>query len=270
MDSDVIILSEMSDSAMLSSILSILFALYISYRIAKRKAGDDKVGCIAFAYVSVVYLLLCFFSFVLITSSSSGLYEIATYDSYEATIIDVSSYMKKNSDGIHIKMYTPTIEFTPNGSSEPRTIKLKIGSGKPYQIGEKHDVVYNSDTGKIVSREIRLILLMIAALITSLMLLSLVVYGVYYAFVKKRTFPLTSLLTILFIYITLPIGMIGMNAGLINYVYNRLVYGIRSEQSIFVLIFIIFNIIVLSLVIIALAKMFIRKEKIKIHSSWHI
>lgn len=242
----------------------VVLGLLISYRITKRMGGDGKVGCMTFGYVSLVYLMLCALSIPFVIGSASGLYKIATFDTYEATVVDVSSYMRKNPDGRRIKMYTPTVKFTPRGSSEPREKKLEIGSGEPYQIGEKYKIVYDSDTGKLESREIAAILLLSGGLIFSLTLLSLVIYGAYYAFVEKRSFPLTSLATILIVYIIMPISMIGLNAGMIYYVYNRLAYGVRSEQPIIVLIIVIFFIIVLSLATVGLAKMFINKEKIKI------
>lgn len=261
MDSNVITLS---DNTKYSLLLALLFALYISYRIVKRMGGDDKAGCVGFAYVSVVYLSLCALSLPFVIMTSSSLYRIITYDAYEAVVIEVSTYMSEDSEGNDTLMYTPTVKFTPKGSSEPITRKLGIGSGDPYHIGDSHTVAYNSDTGKIESKSLASILLLIAGLIFTLMLFSIVVYGVYYAFFDKLAFHVMDMIIIYFLYIITPIGMLGMNAGMIYYLYERFITGVKADDPTWVAIVVSFFALVLSLTIVALAKMLLSKEGSKI------
>jgi len=132
-------------------ILVILILLYISYRIAKRKAGSDKVGCIGFAYVSAVYLSLCIVSIPTLVIAGSDIFKRIIYDSYDAVIVDVSSYMSEDSNGDDILMYSPIVKFTPRGSSEPIIGKLGTSSSAPFHIGDSHAVSYSSAAGKIGS-----------------------------------------------------------------------------------------------------------------------
>lgn len=261
MDSNVIILSNNTKYFL---ILVLLFALYISYRIIKRMVGDDKVGCASFAYVSAVYLSLCSLSLPFVIMTSTSLYRIITYETYDAVVVEVSTYISEDSDGNDTLMYTPTVKFTPKGSSEPITRKLGIGSGDPYYVGDSHTVAYNSDTGKIESKSLASILLLIGGLIFSLMLFSFVAYGIYYAFFDKLAFHIMDMVMIYFLYIIMPIGVLGMNAGMIYYLYERLVTGTKADDPTWVLIIVIFFVLVLSLVTVSGIKMLFSRERSKI------
>lgn len=261
MDSNVIILSY---NDKVSLILVLLFALYISYRIAKRMGDDDKVGCSGFTYVSIVYLTLCSLSLPFVMMTSSSLYRIITYEAYDAVVVEVSTYISEDSDGNDTLMYTPTVKFTPNGSSEPITRKLRIGSGDPYHVGDSHIVAYNSDTGKIESKSLASILLLVGGFIFSLMLFSIVAYGVYYAFFEVLTFHIMDMIIIYFFYIIIPVGILGMNAALIYYLYERFITGVKADDPAWVTIIVSFFAIVLSLTTIAMFKMLFSKERSKI------
>ena len=232
-----------------------LLVFYISYRIIKRMNNDKKVGCVGFAYVSIFYLILCAVSIPFVITTSTSLYRIITYDTYKAEIVEVNTYMNEDSDGNDTLMYTPTVKFTPKGSAEPITRKLEIGSGAPYHIGDSHKVAYNSDTGKIESKSIASILSLSVAFIFSLMLSSIVIYGVYYAFFEKLAFDIMDMIKIYFIYILLPIGMLGMNASLIYYLYEYFITGARSDAPVWGTILAIFFVLVLSLSTIPIFKM---------------
>ncbi len=241
-----------------------LLALYISYHIVKKINGEKKVGCAGFTYVSAVYLSFCAFSLPFVIMTSSSLYRIIIYDAYEAEVVEVSTYMSEDSDGNDTLMYTPTVKFTPNGSSEPITKKLEIGSGSPYHIGDSHKVAYNSDTGKIESKSIASILLLIAGLIFSLMMSSIVAYGIYYAFFDQLAFHIMDMVLIYFLYIIMPIGILGMNAGMIYYLYERFITGVKADDPIWVAIIVIFFVLVLSLTTVPLIKMLFAKKGPKI------
>jgi len=241
-----------------------LLALFISYHIVKKMNDDKKVGCAGFAYVSAVYLSFCAFSLPFVIMTSTSLYRIIIYDAYEAEVVEVSSYMSEDSDGNSTKMYTPTVKFTPHGSSEPITKKLGIGSGDPYHVGDSHTVAYNSDTGEIESKSIASILLLIAGLIFSLMMSSIVAYGIYYAFFDNLAFHFMEMILIYFLYIIMPIGILGMNAGMIYYLYERFITGVKADDPIWVAIIVIFFVLVLSLTTVALEKLFFSKEGPKI------
>ena len=241
-----------------------LFALFISYRIVKQMSGDNKVGCIGFGYVSAVYLSLCGLSFPFVIMTVTSLYGIITYDSYEAVVVEVSTHMSENDDGSETLMYTPTVKFTPKNSLEPITRKLGISSGAPYHIGDSHQVAYNSNTKKIESKSLASILLLIGGLIFSLMLFSLVAYGVYYAFFDKLAFHVMDMIMIYFLYIIMPIGVLGMNAGMIYYLYNRLVNGVKADDPAWVLIVVVFFALVLTLLTISVIKMLFSNDGSKI------
>ena len=240
------------------------FALYISYRITKRIAGNEKVGCASFAYVSAVYLSLCALSLPFVIMTSNSLYRIITYEAYDAVVVEVSTYMSEDSDGNETLMYTPTVKFTPRGSSEPITRKLGIGSGEPYHIGDSHKVAYNSDTGKSESKSLASILLLIGGLIFSLMLFSFVAYGVFYAFFDTLTFHVMDMIIIYFLYIIMPIGIMGMNAGMIYYLYERFITGEKADDPLWMAIIVAFFALVLSLVTVGVIKMLFSKERSKL------
>ncbi len=245
-------------------ILAFLLVLYISYRILKKMNKNGKVGCAGFAYASAAYLSLCALSLPFVIMTSSSLYRIITYDAYDAEVVEVSTYMSEDSDGNETLMYTPTVKFTPKGSSEPITKKLGIGSGDPYHVGDSHTVAFNSDTRKIESKSLASILLLIAGLIFSLMLFSLVVYGIYYAFFDKLAFHIMDMVIVYFLYIIMPIGMLGLNAGMIYYLYERFITGVKADDPAWVAIIVIFFVLVLSLTTVPLAKMLFSKEGPKI------
>lgn len=244
----------------------LLVACYIAYRIAQRMASDkdpdEKPGCIMVGYVTLVYLCMCALSFTFLSLTLSGLYGNVVHHRYEATVIDVRNYESEDSDGNTTTMYAPTVQFTTD-QGDVITRELNISSGEPYQNGEMHPVSYNQETNDLDSRSIDSVLLMLAGLLMSLFLLGYVLIGIAYAFHIPIGINGMEYTAFIFIYILMPLGMIGMNAGLIYYVVQRLTTGYKSDQPIWVLIVVIFFIIVLTLSKISIIKIMLSKKKKK-------
>lgn len=241
----------------------LLFACYIGYRIAKRMARNKdpnkKPGCMMSGYVIIVYLCLCSLSFPFLNMTISGLYNNLVDTRYEATVVSVRDYISEDSDGNKRTMYAPTVSFTSN-SGQKITRELNIGSGDPYIVGEMHPVSYDENDDQLNSRSVASVLLLIGGLIMSLLLLGYVLIGFAYAFRIPIGITGARYTGILFIYILMPIGMIGLNVGLIYYVYQRLVNGYKSDQPIWVLFIVGFFILVLTLAKIGIVRMLLEKE----------
>ncbi|WP_405368945.1 DUF3592 domain-containing protein [Nonlabens sp. Asnod2-A12] len=242
----------------------LLVACYIAYRIAQRMASDkdpdEKPGCIMVGYVTLVYLCMCALSFTFLSLTLSGLYGNVVHHRYEATVIDVRTYESEDSDGNTTTMYAPTVQFTTD-QGDVITRELNISSGEPYQNGEIHPVSYNQETNDLDSRSIASVVLMLAGLLMSLFLLGYVIIGIAYAFYIPIGINGMEYTAFIFVYILMPLGMIGMNAGLIYYVVQRLTTGYKSDQPIWVLIVVIFFIIVLTLSKISIIKIMLSKNK---------
>ena len=157
-------------------------------------------------------------------------------------------------------MHVPTVSFTPLSSSTPIVHELDIASGESYEIGELHKIAYNPDTGNIQSKELSSILLLIGGLIFSLVLLSFVVYAVLYAFYVKLPITLLELVIYNFIGIIVPLGIVGMNAGIIYYLYQRLVHGVKADQPVWVIFLCLFFSLVLTVVTFGFFKLLFKKE----------
>ncbi len=242
----------------------IIFGLFISFRITERekKESDSNGGCVFYGIVTLIYEALLLLSLGTLALAGSGLYRNLVYPSYQAKVIDQSSYVEEDDDGSHL-MYTPIVEFTPTGQVEPIRAKLDISSGGEYKIGESHRVVYNPKTGDVYSGATSTILLQFFGLLMGLFMFSLVVYGFSYAFYLPLPFTIGDIIKIGLIYIFVPIGMIGMDVGLIYYVYQRIFLNTRANDPLWPLIISIFFSLALSLTIYSLISQLIKSGKLK-------
>jgi len=248
-------------------ILPILGVLgFIAFKIHRRqKEGENETiasGCLGFGFIFLAYLIVSYLGIVFLIGTTKQLYTVATAKTYQAKVINIDNEIRENSEGLKIIIYTPTVKFNIENTSGAIIKKLDVSSTQPYQIGETQEIVYSSSSDSIVSVSIGSILLNIVGFLISLLPFSLIIYGFCYAFYITLPYTLTDLLIFFFGYIFLPIGMIGLNIGLIYYVYDSLIQDYRQEQPIWVLMLCTFFILILSFAKFMIVKMLIRGEDI--------
>ncbi|WP_194850665.1 amino acid kinase family protein [Nonlabens antarcticus] len=247
-------------------LLLIAFGCYIGYRIAlqmaHKKDPNDKPGCVLIGYVTLVYLCMCSLSFPFIGITVAGLYATVAHDRFEATVTQVRQYESEDDEGNYHTMYSPTVIFT-NSSGAIIERELNISSGDPYYVGEKHPITYDVDSDKVSSRSMASVLLLTGGLIMSLLLLGYVIIGFAYAYTIPIEITGMDYTVIIFLYIIMPLGMIGMNVGLIYYMVQRIFYDYKSDHPVWVLFLVGFFILVLTLASVGIVKLMWKKKKTK-------
>lgn len=238
-------------------IIVILYACYIGYRISLRlsrlKDSNNRPGFVTAGYVILVYLSMCLLSFPFVGICISGLYAHASHDKYDAIITSVRTYMDEDDDRRKTLMHTPTVELTfPDEKYIEQ--ELNIASGDPYTVGDLHPVTYSNSSEQLSSGSLSSFLLLIGGLIMALFLLGYVIIGFTYAYDIPIGITGMGYTAFFFIYIFMPLGMLGMNAGMIYYVVRRLLYGYKSDQPVWVLFLVGFFILVLTLAKIGIVK----------------
>jgi len=244
---------------------TIILGLFITFRITERekKESNSNGGCFFYGYLTLVYEALLILSLGALALAGTGLYRNIIHDSYQATVVDQVEYYAEDEDGGGQLMYTPIVEFTPNDHEKLIRAKLDVSSGGLYEIGEPHRVVYNPKTGDVNSGALSTILLQLAGLLMGIFMFSFIVYGFCYAFYLPLPFTIVDIIRIGFMYTFLPIGLLGMNAGLMYYIYQRLFLGIRADDPLWPLILSIFFSLTLSLATYSMGAQFIKSGKLK-------
>lgn len=227
-----------------------ILGLFISFRITERqkKESDQNGGCFYYGFVTLIFEALLLLSFGALALSGSGLFRNIFDTSYQAIVVDQVEYESEDDDGNTTTMHTPIVKFTPDGQHAPIIAKLNISSGGEYEIGATHRIVFDPETGDVTSGATSTILLLLGGLIMGLFMFSFIVYGFCYAFYLPLPFSLSDIIAVGFIYTFLPLGVIGMDAGLLYYIYERMI-GARTGEPIWPLLLSILFSTILTLLI---------------------
>lgn len=140
-----------------SGVLAVLFGLWLTYQIGRRRlrAGKGGLGCLGFGYVFLVVTILMVFAISLTVGVGGSLYKSTKLwmngQRYQAKVISFSSYESYDSDaGTTTTMFTPTVEFmTSSGHSIQHTLSYS-SSSKP-NIGDQVTVYYDEVSQKTMS-----------------------------------------------------------------------------------------------------------------------
>lgn len=241
-----------------TAIAFIVLSVLVAVKILKRNNPDSKPGCMGIGYVSLVVFCLLSFTSMLTGVLGGFVVNAFTLPRYKAKVVNVSSYISKDSKNRNTIMYRSTVAFTTKDGTPVEIDTDVSSSGKP-EIGEMVTVGYEPGMSAAGEFSASKYLLMGGAAVMLLVMGYFAMGGIFYAMGWRMTSFLNFGMKIL-LYFILPLGMLFMLGGM-GYAVVQYFIGLRPDMPIWAVAVCTFFCLVLSLAMVGYVRMLTERSR---------